>query len=125
VLPNQKHGKGAFDGDGYQFWKPQDLGGWAMAHSDTLAVALVFGKREYAENEHGTRVVFNKLDWPQHRLNVLLPAIETDWPDDSILTQELIIVVGAPEDVAARADRLADLVGVPSVTEHEGDGAGR
>ena len=41
----QKHGLGAFTGEGYRFWKPQALGGWAMAYGSTQAVAIVFGKK--------------------------------------------------------------------------------
>ncbi len=115
ALPQQRHGKGTFDKDGYQFWKPNDLGGWAMAYGDKLAVAVVFGEGESKDSPYKTRVVFNKQDLPEHKLNVLLPGIETDWPNDATLTQTLIFVVGNSEDVMARAKRLSAVVPFPTV----------
>lgn len=117
VLPRQRHGKGAFKRDGYRFWDPADLGGWAMAHSDSLAVAVVFGKKTCVPNKHKTRLVFNKLDLPRSRLNILLPGVETDWPDDSVLTQVLCLVVGNPDDVTLRANQLAPSVPAPTIHE--------
>jgi hypothetical protein len=110
ALPRQSHGKGTFEKDGYQFWRPRDLGGWAMAHGDSLALAVVFGTAEATGPPHETRMVFNKQDLPGHNLNVLLPGVETNWQDDTTLRQTLILVVGAPDDVRKRADRLAPLV---------------
>ena len=120
VLPNQSHGKGKFDADGYKQWQPEDLGGWAMAHSDSLAVGIVFGSKQVPENGHRTKLTFNKMDLPQHRLNVLMPAVESDWPDGSSLTQTLAIVVGAPAVVAARAKVLADEIPVPKIELADG-----
>jgi len=117
VLPRQKHAKGEFKDDGYKFWKPQDLGGWAMACSDELAMAVVFGKTEFGDRRYKVQSVFNKLDWPKDNLNVLMPAVNTDWPDNSTLTQTLIFVVGAPGDVAKRADALVDTVPVPTISK--------
>lgn len=114
-LPGQSHAKGAFVEDGYRFWQPEELGGWAMAHSDELAVGVVFGNRQVPENPYGTRLAFNKLDLPNHRLNVLLPAIETSWPDNAVLTQTLVFVVGAPSDVAVRCERRVADVPPPEV----------
>ena len=115
-LPLQKHGKGSFDHDGYRFWKPQDLGGWAMAYGDTQAVALVFGKTEMGDPAYKLQTSFNKLDQPKENLNILLPAVETDWPDNNTLTQILIIVPGAPSDVERRAAALVDSVPVPTMS---------
>jgi len=115
ALPQQCHGKGKFDKDGYHFWKPRDLGGWAMAYSETLGVAVVFGDAEAGESPHQTSPVFNKQDLPGHRLNVLLPGVETNWPENATLTQTLIFVVGEPNDVRARATRLSPLVPRASV----------
>jgi len=110
ALPHQRHGKGTFDKDGYQFWKPQDLGGWAMAYGDTQAVAVVFGEAEAEKTPHNTRVVFNKQDLPAHKLNVLLPGVETSWPDNATLTQTLVFLVGTPSEVRERASRLSPKV---------------
>ena len=107
-LPLQKHGKGTFSDDGYRFWKPQDLGGWAMAYGDKQAVAMVFGKTELGDPAHRLQVGFNKLDQPQENLNILLPAVEVSWPDDGTLTQVLVVVTGAPADVERRATALAN-----------------
>lgn len=115
VLPYQRSGKGKFTEDGYKFWKPQELGGWAMAFGDQLAVAVVFGEKETNQSPHQTHVVYNKLDLPQHRLNILLPGIETDWPDHATLSQTLIFVVGEPTDVADRANRLAATIPFPAI----------
>ncbi|MFP6899374.1 MAG: hypothetical protein VCA36_00435 [Opitutales bacterium] len=116
VLPKQRHAKGEFKKDGYEFWKPQDLGGWAMVYGDKQAVAIVFGKREYGNTKGGPRVVFNKIDRPDHGVVVLLPAIETDWPDHSIITQTLVLVIGSPDEVVKRAERLADQVPSPTIS---------
>lgn len=115
ALPYQRSGKGKFTEDGYKFWRPQDLGGWAMAYGDKIALAVVFGETESDQSPHETHVVFNKQDLPQHNLNVLLPGIETDWPDNSTLRQTLIFVVGEPSDVAMRANRLVSSVPFPTV----------
>ncbi|MEO8268805.1 MAG: hypothetical protein ABI557_03730 [Aureliella sp.] len=115
ILPHQRPGKGNFTEDGYKFWKPQDLGGWAMAYGDKLAVAVVFGETETDKSAHRTRVVFNKQDLPNHKLNVLLPGIETDWPDHATLSQTLVFVVGAPSDVTDRANRLVATVPFPTI----------
>ena len=115
VLPNQSHGRGAFDGDGYKQWQPEDLGGWAMAHSEKLAVGVVFGAKQVPENRHRTQLTFNKLDLPQHRLNVLMPAVETNWPDGARLTQTLAFVVGNPDDVKERARKLIKEIPVPVI----------
>lgn len=115
VLPRQLHANGAFDGDGYRFWKPQDLGGWAMACGPDQAVALVFGKTNMGDAKYKLQVSFNKQDLPNHELNVLLPAVETTWPDNTTLTQVLVIVPGAPDDVKLRASALVDGVPVPQI----------
>jgi len=115
LLPNQRHRNGTFSDDGYKFWKPQDLGGWAMAYGDSVGLAVVFGEMETDKSEHKTQVVFNKQDLPNHNLNVLLPGIETDWPDNSTLSQTIIFVVGEPADVADRANRLVESVPFPVI----------
>ena len=56
VLPRELHANGAFDGDGYRFWKPQDLGGWAMACGPDQAVALVFGKTNMGDAKYKLQV---------------------------------------------------------------------
>jgi len=63
-----------------------------MAYGDKLAVAVVFGEMETDKSADKTHVVFNKQYLPQHKLNVLLPGIETDWPDHATLSQTLIFV---------------------------------
>lgn len=115
ILPYQRPGKGRFEGNGYKFWKPQELGGWAMAYGDRIALAVVFGEKGAEPLPHKTHVVFNKQDLPQHNLNVLLPGIETDWPDHATLRQTLVFVVGNPSDVAERASRLVPTIPVPTV----------
>ncbi|WP_435895631.1 hypothetical protein [Oceaniferula spumae] len=117
ILPMQSHGRGEFKKNGYQFWQPEELGGWAMAHSDTLAFAVAFGAKQIPKNDHKTQLAFNKLDLPQHRLNILLPAIETNWPENSSLTQSLIFIVGSPSDVRGRADKLVKSVPLPKISE--------
>ena len=87
-----------------------------MACSEDLAVAVVFGKTEFGDRRYKTQSVFNKLDWPKDNVNVLMPAVETDWPDDSTLTQILIFVVGAPGDVAQRASGWVDTVPGPAIS---------
>lgn len=116
ALPMQRSKNGKFEGDGYKFWKPQELGGWVMAYGDKLAVAVVFGETETDRSPSKTHVVFNKQDLPQHNLNVLMPGIETDWPDRATLRQTLIFVVGEPSDVATRADRLRSAVPFPTMS---------
>lgn len=116
IMPYQRPGKGKFEEDGYKFWKPQELGGWAMAYGDKIGLAVVFGETESDQSPHKTHVVFNKQDLPQHKLNVLLPAIETDWPDHATLSQTLVFVVGEPTDVAERANRLVATVPFPTVS---------
>ena len=81
-----------------------------MAYGDSVGLAVVFG-----EMETETQVVFNKQDLPNHNLNVLLPGIETDWPDNSTLSQTIIFVVGEPADVADRANRLVESVPFPVI----------
>ena len=115
-LPLRKHGKGSFEADGYRFWKPQDLGGWAMAYGDTQAVAMVFGKAGLGDPAFKLQVSFNQLDLPKANLNILLPAVELTWPDDHTLTQILIIVPGSPADVEHRANDWADKVPAPSMS---------
>ncbi len=117
ALPMQKHGLGTFSGDGYRFWKPQALGGWAMAYGKDQAVAIVFGKAEHGDTAYKLQVSFNKLDLPKANLNILMPAVETSWPDDKTLTQVLILVPGAPADVERRANSLADSVPVPTISD--------
>lgn len=115
ALPYQRSARGTFTEDGYKFWKPQDLGGWAMAFGEKLAVAVVFGEKETDQSPHQTQVVFNRLDLPQHQLNILLPGIETDWPDHATLRQTLIFVMGEPTDVTQRANRLTSQVPFPRI----------
>jgi hypothetical protein len=117
VLPLQKHGLGTFSGDGYRFWKPQALGGWAMAYGRAQAVALVFGKTEHGDPACKLQVSFNKLDLPEANLNILMPAVETSWPDHKTLTQILILVPGDPADVERRAISWADSVPVPTISD--------
>ena len=117
ALPMQKHGLGTFSADGYQFWKPHELGGWAMAYGDDQAVAIVFGKAEHGDPAFKLKVSLNKLDLPKANLNILMPAVETSWPDDKTLTQILIFVPGAPADVERRATSWADSVPVPTVSD--------
>lgn len=117
ALPMQKHGLGTFSGDGYRFWKPQMLGGWAMAYGKDQAVAIVFGKTEHGDPARKLQASFNKLDLPKANLNILMPAIETSWPDDTTLTQVLILVPGAPADVERRATSWADIVPVPTISD--------
>lgn len=117
VLPMQKHGLGTFTGDGYRFWKPQALGGWAMAYGSTQAVAIVFGKTPLGNPACKLQVSFNKFDQPEANLNILMPAVETSWPDYKTLTQVLIFVTGAPVDVERRATSLADSVPVPTISD--------
>jgi len=88
-----------------------------MAYDDKLGLAIVFGKKEFGEKKYDTRVVFNKQDLPHHRLSNLLPGIETDWPDNATLTQTLVIVVGAPDDVKARANVIVDQVPVVEIRQ--------
>lgn len=113
VLPAARHGRGTFDRDGYRFWSPADLGGYAVAHGDTLAVAVVFGTCAPAAG--GTRPAFNRMDLPGHDLNVLQPAIEVTWPDDTVLAHSLVLVVGAPDDVSRRAAVLVPTLPCPTV----------
>ena len=86
-----------------------------MAHSEKLAVAVVFGEKQVPENPHSTQLTFNKLDLPQHRLNILMPGVETNWPDGAMLTQSLGFVVGNPETVRKRATELVKEIPLPSV----------
>ena len=88
-----------------------------MAYGDRLAVGVVFGKHDGQNEKHDTRPVFNKLDLPRHNLNILLPAIETDWPDNATLTQTLVFLVGEPSDVARRAEELVDSIPPPRISE--------
>ncbi len=117
VLSMQKHGLGTFSGDGYRFWKPQELGGWAMAYGKDQAVAIVFGKTEHGDPACKLQVSFNKMDLPEANLNILMPAVETSWPDHKTLTQVLILVPGAPADVERRATSWADSVPVPTISD--------
>lgn len=116
LLPKQKHGRGEFVEDGYKFWRPEDLGGWAMAYGERQAVAVVFGTGEMGNAKYHTRCVYNKTDFVGEQVNVMLPGVESDWPENSTLTQTLILVVGTPADVAARADRLVAGVPVPAIS---------
>ena len=116
VLPMQKHGLGSFSEEGYRFWKPQALVGWAMAYGKDQAVAIVFGKTELGDQGNKLQVVFNKLDLPEENLNILMPAVETSWPDHKTLTQVLILVPGAPADVERRAASWVDRVPVPTIS---------
>lgn len=117
ALPFQKHGLGTFSADGYQFWEPQALGGWAMSYGSGQAVAIVFGKTEQGDPTYKLRASFNKLDLRNENLNILLPAVEASWPDNKTLTQVLIIVPGAPEDVERRATAWVDSVPVPAISD--------
>ena len=116
VLPMQKHALGTFDKDGYKFWKPQSLGGWAMAYGEDQAIAVVFGKKELGDPANKVQVTFNKLDLPVENLNILMPAVDATWPDHHTLTQTLIIVPGAPPDVEQRANAWVESVPVPTVS---------
>lgn len=114
VLPAVRHGRGTFDRDGYRFWSPADLGGYAVAHGDTLAVAVVFGTCPPVAGG-GLRLAFNRMDLPTHDLTVLQPAIEVTWPDDAVLAHALVLVVGGPDEVTRRAAALVPTVPCPQV----------
>jgi hypothetical protein len=86
-----------------------------MACGPDQAVALVFGKTNMGDAKYKLQVSFNKQDLPNHELNVLLPAVETTWPDNTTLTQVLVIVPGAPDDVKLRASAHVDGVPVPQI----------
>jgi hypothetical protein len=116
-LPKQRHAKGEFEKFGYRFHKPKELGGWAMAYGDDLAFAVVFGQKEQKDNPHRTETLYNNLLLDYHKLNILLPAVVTDWPDNATLTQTLIFVLDAPEQAKQKAERWVDEVEPPSVSE--------
>ena len=78
---------------------------------------MVFGKTEMGNPAYKLQVSFNKLDQLQANLNILLPAVETHWPDNKTLTQVLIIVPGAPSDVERRADAWVDSVPLPTISD--------
>jgi len=119
VLPDQRHANGVFKKDGYRSWKPADLGGWSMAYGQKQALAIVFGVGRIgpAQKQFNTQPVYNKRDFANHKLNCLLPGVETDWPDDATLTQTLIFVVGEPTDVMRRARALVKQVPAPQVSQ--------
>ena len=117
VLPMQRHAHGDFTGDGYKYWNTEALGGWAMAYGRNQAVAIVFGKTAHGDAAYKLEASCNKLDLPKANLNVLMPAVETSWPDHKTLTQVLIFVPGAPADVERRANSLADSVPVPTISD--------
>jgi len=106
VLPNASSAAGPFTDNGYKFWTPQSLGGWAMVSGDAQAVAMVFGKTEYGYGKKASdpRCVFNRNDYgAKSGVTTLLPGVESDWPDYSTIVQHLAIVPGAPADVQQRA----------------------
>lgn len=115
-LPKQKHGKGEFKKFGYKFHKAKDLGGWAMAYGDELGFAVVFGQEALKENKFRTETVYNNLLLDYHKLNILLPAVVTDWPDNATLTQTLIFVLDSPEAAEKKAKRWVGEVPPPKIT---------
>ncbi|MFK7788323.1 MAG: hypothetical protein AB8C95_02370 [Phycisphaeraceae bacterium] len=115
-LPKQKHGKGEFKTFGYKFHKAKDLGGWAMAYGDELAFAVVFGQKELENNKHKTETVYNNLLLDYHKLNILLPAVLTDWPDNATLKQTLVFVLDSPELAEDKAKRWVSEVPPPTIT---------
>ena len=96
----------------------ETAGPWRLGNGlwNKIAMAVVFGEKETDQSPHKTHVVFNKQDLPQHKLNVLLPGIETDWPDHTTLSQTLIFVVGEPSDVAERANQLVPTIPFPTIS---------
>jgi len=96
------------------------MGGWAMLSGDTVAVAMVFGKNDEGTGTNTSSIpncVFNRNDYGStSNVNTLLPAVESDWPDNSTLTQHLVIVAGAPSDVETRAANLVDGVKPPNLS---------
>lgn len=116
-LPKQRHAKGEFEKFGYRFHTPKDLGGWAMAYGDDLGFAVVFGQQELKDNPYHTETVYNNLLLDYHKLNILLPAVVTDWPDNATLTQTLVYVLDAPKQAMQKAKRWVDEVPPPSVSE--------
>lgn len=58
-----------------------------MVSGDTQAVAIVFGKEEVGQGTPPPKAYFNKIDTGEKSgVIALLPCIESDWPDNSILT---------------------------------------
>lgn len=114
-LPKQKHAKGEFKKFGYHFRAPEDLGGWAMAYGQDLGFAVVFGERKLEDNPHRTETVYNNLLLDYHKLNILMPAVVTDWPDHGTLTQTLIFVLDTPADAERKAKRWAKHVPPPTM----------
>jgi hypothetical protein len=109
---------GPFTQNGYKWWHCSALGGWAMLSGDTVAVAMVFGKNDNGTSNYTSvpKCYFNRNDYgTTSNVNTLLPAIESDWPNDSTLVQHLIIVAGAPADVETRANNLVDGVQPPEL----------
>jgi hypothetical protein len=100
-----------------------------MLSGDTVAIAMVFGKNNKGTGTNTSSVpncVFNRNDYGStSNVNTLLPAVESDWPDNSTLVQNLVIVPGAPSDVETRAANLVDgvqpphLIVPPAVTTDE------
>lgn len=115
ALPRVRHEKAVLEKSGYLFWLPQDMGGWAMAYGETLALGVIFGTAHPACPPHAMRSVFNTMDVPHHNLTILLPGVELDWPDEATLVQTLIFAVGSPKEVEARACRLAPEVPAPQL----------
>lgn len=115
ALPKTRSAAGDFTKEGYRFWTPEELGGWAMAYSDTLGCAVVFGKMQAPKNDYHTQLSFNRLYQPQPNLNILLPAVETDWPDDATLVQTLVLVVGKPDEVIRRVNVVVKNVPAPQI----------
>jgi len=71
-----------------------------MVSGKDQAVAMVFGKHTYGEGSPRPQAYFNKLDTgAQSGVIALLPCVESDWPDNSTITQTLIVVPGTPDDV--------------------------
>jgi len=64
-LPNASSGAGPFTENGYKFWDPKTLGGWAMVSGDELAVAMVFGTTEFGQGTAASdpRCTFNRNDY--------------------------------------------------------------
>jgi hypothetical protein len=115
VLPQRRHGGGSLATSGYRFLLPKDLGGWVMAYGERQALAVVFGAEQPSCPPWRMRAVFNSLDEPGHNLTILLPGIETDWPEDRVIEQHLAFVVGSPLEVPGRAEKLAPQVPPPKL----------
>ena len=98
--------------NGYRFFDPEELGGWAAVAGTKTAVGIAFGN---GGGEPGS--CLNVLYRPDQNVSALLPCLEADWPDDYRIRQVFYLAVDTPENIENTLSAYVENIPAPVVLD--------